>query len=83
MELMPTGYHICTITGTQVCVIESADVMLIQNWQHVVSTLDQTNRAPKKDRGTDFSRLWAHLAHGQVSQTFSYFAFADMLVHRC
>jgi Utp25, U3 small nucleolar RNA-associated SSU processome protein 25 len=50
----------------QVCVIDGADVMLMQNWEHVVSTLEKVNEQPRRDRGTDFSRVWPHLTHNQV-----------------
>ncbi|KAG5177223.1 digestive organ expansion factor, partial [Tribonema minus] len=53
------------LSSIEVCIVDGADVMLMQNWEHVVTTLDKLNAQPKRDRGTDFSRVWPHLTHGQ------------------
>lgn len=53
------------LSSIEVCVVDGADVMLMQNWQHLVGTLSLVNTPPKKDRGIDFSRVWKHIVHGQ------------------
>ncbi len=44
-----------------------SDVMLMQNWDHVVSLMDYINQQPKKSNHTDFSRVRNYFLEGQAS----------------
>lgn len=43
------------------------DVMLMQNWDHVVNLMDRMNQQPKKTNRTDFSRVRNYFLLGQAA----------------
>lgn len=79
------------LSSIEVVVIDQADVMLQQNWDHVVSVLEAINRTPRNPHGADFSRIiestldgW--LPHFRQTLMFSAFPMPDfnaLLKHQC
>lgn len=53
------------LSSIEICLVTHADVLMMQNWDHVVSILENLNGQPKKNNNTDFSRVRAHLLAGQ------------------
>ncbi len=45
------------LSSIEVCVIDEADTMHMQNWDHVLTVLNCVNVLPKQTRDTDFSRV--------------------------
>eukprot|EP01018_Ginkgo_biloba_P007271 Gb_20797 [translate_table: standard] len=77
------------LSSIEILVIDYADVILMQNWSHVFSVVEQLNRIPTKQHGTDFMRIREWYLNGQARyyrQTIvlSTFVSADMnaLFHR-
>lgn len=54
------------LSSIEILVIDNADVILMQNWSHVVSVVDQLNRLPTKQHGTDFMRIREWYLNGQA-----------------
>ncbi|WIA34691.1 hypothetical protein OEZ86_013004 [Tetradesmus obliquus] len=68
------------LSSIEVCVVERADVMLMQNWQHVVTVLEALNQLPRQQHGTDIMRVRLHLlaSQGQLyRQTIMSSSFAS------
>ncbi|KAL4445727.1 hypothetical protein ABPG77_008926 [Micractinium sp. CCAP 211/92] len=71
------------LSSIEILVAERADVMLMQNWAHVVTVFEALNRIPKDGHGVDMMRVrdWALSGHGALyRQTvlLSSFASAEM-----
>jgi len=49
------------LSSIEVLIIDQADVFLMQNWEHVITILDNINKTPKSTHDTDISRvrMWA------------------------
>lgn len=49
------------LASIEVLVLDQADVVLMQNWDHLLHCLDHFHLQPQKTRDTDFSRVrsWA------------------------
>ncbi|KDN53308.1 DUF1253-domain-containing protein [Tilletiaria anomala UBC 951] len=45
------------LSSIEILVIDQADIMLMQNWEHVKFVLSKMNRFPKESHDTDFSRV--------------------------
>ena len=45
------------LSSIEVAVLHQADVMYMQNWEHVEFILSHLNKLPEQDHGTDFSRI--------------------------
>lgn len=46
--------------------MDNADVLLMQNWEHVVTVFDNLHLQPKKSHDTDFSRVRSWLLDGHA-----------------
>ena len=56
------------LSSIEVLVSIRSDVMLMQNWDHVVHLMDRLNQQPKSSTRTDFSRVRNYLLMGQASR---------------
>ncbi|CAH9119873.1 unnamed protein product [Cuscuta epithymum] len=54
------------LSSIEVLIIDHADVMLMQNWFHVVEVLEKLNNIPSKQRGTDIMRIRQWYLDGQA-----------------
>ena len=45
------------LSSIEIAIIDQAESMLMQNWEHVLHMMQHTNLQPKETRNTDFSRL--------------------------
>ena len=55
------------LSSVEVCMVLNADVLLMQNWDHVGSCLEALNHQPTKSNDTDFSRVRNYLLAGQAA----------------
>jgi U3 small nucleolar RNA-associated protein 25 len=55
------------LSSIEVCLVLHADVMLMQNWDHVSGCLENINHQPTKSNDTDFSRVRNYFLAGQAS----------------
>jgi U3 small nucleolar RNA-associated protein 25 len=53
------------LSSIEICVIERAEVMLMQNWDHVNDVLSRLNQHPRAMNNTDFSRVRPYFLTGQ------------------
>uniref|UniRef100_A0A5B7BL58 Putative U3 small nucleolar RNA-associated protein 25 n=1 Tax=Davidia involucrata TaxID=16924 RepID=A0A5B7BL58_DAVIN len=55
------------LSSIEVLIIDHADVIAMQNWSHVNSVVEQLNRIPSKQHGTDIMRIrqWCLDGHAQ------------------
>jgi U3 small nucleolar RNA-associated protein 25 len=53
------------LTSIEICFVGWSDVLMMQNWDHVNSSLSYLNLQPKKNNTTDFSRVREYLLAGQ------------------
>ena len=49
------------LSALEVIIVDHADVIMMQNWQHVQTVLDSCNALPKETHGTDIMRV--HESH--------------------
>lgn len=54
------------LTSIESCLVVRADVMLMQNWDHVTDVLGLLNGQPKNANDTDFSRVRQYTLQGQA-----------------
>ena len=46
------------LSSIEICIVDHSDVLLMQNWDHVVSSLESLNQQPSKiNKDTDYSRV--------------------------
>ncbi len=69
------------LSSIEICIVDHCDVMLMQNWDHVVSSLESLNQQPSKiNKDTDYSRVRNYLLAGQAAywkQLIMISSFAD------
>ena len=53
------------LSSIEICMVAHSDVLLMQNWEHLISVLDFINLQPKCLNSTDFSRVRYPLLEGQ------------------
>ncbi|KAH6798337.1 U3 small nucleolar RNA-associated protein [Perilla frutescens var. frutescens] len=54
------------LSSIEILIIDHADVMLMQNWSHVNTVVEQMNRLPSKQHGTDVMRIRPWYLDGQA-----------------
>ncbi|KAL3513649.1 hypothetical protein ACH5RR_026366 [Cinchona calisaya] len=54
------------LSSIEVLIIDHADVILLQNWSHVNTVVEQLNRLPVKQHGTDIMRIRPWYLDGQA-----------------
>lgn len=68
------------LSSIEILVIDYADIILMQNWSHVMEIGEQLNHIPAQQHGTDFMRIreWFLNGHGRYyRQTIILSSFAD------
>ena len=55
------------LSSIEICLISRADVMLMQNWDHVQDVLKLLNQQPKSTKFTDFSRVRPYFLEGHAA----------------
>ncbi|KAL6508500.1 hypothetical protein OROHE_021633 [Orobanche hederae] len=53
-------------SSIEILIIDHADVMLMQNWSHVNTVVEQLNELPSKQHGTDIMRIRPWYLDGQA-----------------
>ena len=53
------------LSSIEMCIIDQADTMCMQNWEHVLTVLQCLNRTPEQSHDTDFSRVRDLFLNGQ------------------
>jgi len=56
------------LSSIEIVLSLQSDVMLMQNWDHVMSIMERINQQPKKTDRTDFSRVRNYLLCGQAAR---------------
>ena len=58
-----------SLSSVEIVLIHQADVLYMQNWEHVQFVLDHTNRMPAATHpDTDFSRVRPYFLDGMLLQ---------------
>lgn len=55
------------LSSIEICLMEDADVLLMQNWDHVNDILSMLNQEPQSNNDTDFSRVRSYMLEGQAA----------------
>ena len=55
------------LSSIEICLIDFADVLLMQNWDHVNDILNLLNQEPQNNNNTDFSRVRQYMLEGQAA----------------
>jgi U3 small nucleolar RNA-associated protein 25 len=55
------------LSSIEICLVEQADVLMMQNWDHVNDILSVLNEEPKNNNNTDFSRVRNYQLLGQAA----------------
>ncbi|KAL3683520.1 hypothetical protein R1sor_001542 [Riccia sorocarpa] len=68
------------LSSIEIAVVDHADIILMQNWSHVVTVFEHLNKIPVEQHGTDFMRIREWYLNGQARhyrQTIILTAFSD------
>ncbi|PJF18929.1 hypothetical protein PSACC_01252 [Paramicrosporidium saccamoebae] len=71
------------LSSIQMLIVEQADVISMQNWEHLLHVVAHLNKLPKGAHGCDFSRVQNHFldelaAHTRQNIVFSEFEFPEL-----
>lgn len=71
------------LSSIQLLIVDQADIIAMQNWEHLVYIAENLNKIPKASHGCDFSRVKTAFLDGLASHTrqnliFSKFIFPDL-----
>ena len=55
------------LSSIEICLVDRADVLLEQNWDHVNDVLNMLNQQPKSMNETDFSRVRPYMLAGHAA----------------
>jgi U3 small nucleolar RNA-associated protein 25 len=55
------------LSSIHICVVARADVLLMQNWDHVEDIMSLLNSQPKCTKGIDFARVRSYMLEGQAA----------------
>ena len=58
------------LSSIEICVVDRAEVLLEQNWDHVHDVLGMLNQQPRSHNETDFSRVRPYFLQPDISQHF-------------
>ncbi|KAJ3164602.1 hypothetical protein HDU88_005249 [Geranomyces variabilis] len=67
------------LSAIEMVIMDSADIFLMQNWDHVVHIFDHLNRIPKDPHGCDFSRVRSYYLDGRARNIRQTIAFSRFL----
>ena len=60
------------LSSLEIIMLHQADVLYMQNWEHVQYILNQTNQLPKMDHNTDFSRIRPYFLENGSEKGYQY-----------
>lgn len=67
------------LSSIEIVVIDSVDVLKLQNWEHLKDIMNLLNNIPKQDHGVDFSRLRDIYLNGNMKYNRQTLIFSDHL----
>lgn len=62
------GMHADFLSSIEICLLTRADVLMMQNWDHVTDVLALLNGQPRETNETDFSRVRHYFLDGQAER---------------
>ncbi|XP_026314987.1 digestive organ expansion factor homolog [Hyposmocoma kahamanoa] len=68
------------LASIEVLILDQADVFLMQNWDHLLHTLEHFHLQPKKTHGTDFSRVRSWAVNGWSKYYRQTLVFSSLLL---
>jgi U3 small nucleolar RNA-associated protein 25 len=55
------------LSSIEICLVQYADILMMQNWDHVNDILSVLNQQPQKNNDTDFSRVRNYCLEGKAA----------------